>query len=169
LLTEVALFVVKTAPYALTRPLACAIMEPMTETYELLPQFEMQVAPVNPEAEFVNFDVALAAEAILAEEVATQEIVTGAESLLQEEAATAQPEQNENAVEFNMNMIRLLMFLKDEQARNLVASAIAIDAVGQQHGIEELTFSHAAASRQQVAEIETARLLRAREDDDTDE
>lgn len=156
------------ALYPLTHPLWCAIMEPMTETQEFVPQFDMQITPVNSETDLANYDVVLAAEAILAEEVATQEIVADAENLLQEEVA-AQPEQNENAVEFNMDMIRLLMFLKDEQARNLVASAIAIDAVGQQHGIEELTFSHAAASRQQVAEIETARLLRVREDDKDDE
>jgi len=132
-------------------------------------QFEMQVPPVNPEAEFANYDVVQAAQGILAEEAATQDVVAGAENLLQEEAQVAQPEQAENSVEFNLDMVRLLMFLKDEKARQVVASAIAIDAVGQQHGVEEFTFAHAAAARNQVAEIETARLLRAREDDNDDE
>ena len=133
------------------------------------PVMEMPIVPVNAEADFANFDVVGTAETFLTDDVYTHRISDAEQIFPQEEAPGDETIVGSNPVEFNMDMIRLLMFLKDEQARNLVASAIAIDAVGQREGIEELTFRHAAANRQ-IADLETERLLRARgEDEDTEE
>lgn len=136
----------------------------MNETLSRPAVPEFQQVPVMPEGDISQ--AVTAAEQIVADSFAQQSVAAGAEQYLLDQAPTPEA-STANPVEFNANMLQLFMLAQNTEMQKMLAGAIALDLVGQQHGIKEFTFANAAATRHRFeAERAAADLRRQQEEDD---
>lgn len=119
--------------------------------------------PVVP-AEHLQVEAAAAAQNIVDLNQAQQDVVSGAEAFLQQAAADQEAAQAAKP-ELNQDLLRLLMLAGNKSIRELIAGSIALDVMGQKHGIEEFRFR---AANTQTAQLEDARIRAEQADDDED-
>ncbi|MET1033190.1 MAG: hypothetical protein ABWX94_01700 [Candidatus Saccharimonadales bacterium] len=139
------------------------------------PVQEQPVTPVISGQELVDFNPAEAAERILQQ----PSVAEGADAYLQSLEAPVTPEQNAN-VEFDPALLQMFMFLgrmgaSDEvkAVKDVISSALAIDAAAKQNGAEELTLDYVrkqnnAHAAQQSAEVQARLAKEAAEKDEED-
>ncbi len=126
-----------------------------------------EVPPMPAEQHIVDVEAAAAAQGIINLPEAERGVSAGAEDFLRQQTTTQESAPTQQP-ELSPELIRLLMMAGSESVRKLIAGSIALDVVGQQHGIDDFRYKSAAANMQ-TAQLEAARIQTEQDSDEEDE